>query len=110
MITFYMVSICENRSNSSQTRAAESHRRFLSSLTNVRALLCRPVSERIWNRGEPSCETLVFSESCILDLANFHGDGRFEEALLGGAPARRPSDECVLTSLYTSMQDKVSQV
>jgi hypothetical protein len=44
--------------------------------------------------------------SCILDLANFHGDGRFEEALLGGAPARLPSDESVLTSLYTSMQDK----
>ena len=44
MITFYRVSIYEDSSNSSQTLAAESHRRFLSSLTNMRALLCRPVS------------------------------------------------------------------
>ena len=60
MITFYVVSIYEHSSNPSRTLAAECRRRFLSSLTNMRALLCRPVSERIWNRGGPSCETLVF--------------------------------------------------
>ena len=60
MITLYVVSIYECTLNSSQTLAAECRRRFLSSLTNMRALLCRPVSERIWDRGGPSCETLVF--------------------------------------------------
>ena len=62
MITSYMVSIYEYTSNSTQTLATECtlSGRFLSSLTNMRVLLCRPVSERIWNRGGPSCETLVF--------------------------------------------------
>jgi hypothetical protein len=60
MITFYRVSIYEDSSNSSQTLAAECRRRFLSFLTNMRILLCRPVSKRIWNRGGPSCDALVF--------------------------------------------------
>jgi hypothetical protein len=64
MITFYVVSIYEYSSNLSQTLAAECRRRFLTFLTNMRTLLCRPVSERIWNRGGPSCETLVFIPDC----------------------------------------------
>ena len=42
----------------------------------------------------------------ILDLANFHGDGKFEESMLGGPPATVPSDELVLAKLYESMKDK----
>jgi hypothetical protein len=44
--------------------------------------------------------------SCILDLANFHGDGRYEEAFLGGSPAPSPKPEDVLGKLYTAMEDK----
>ena len=58
MITFYRISIYEYSSNPSQTLAAEFRRRFLSSLTNMRTLLYRPVFETIRNRGGPSCDIL----------------------------------------------------
>jgi hypothetical protein len=42
----------------------------------------------------------------VVDLANFHGDIRFEEALKGGPPARVPGSEEVLSDLYSNLEDK----
>jgi hypothetical protein len=47
MITFYRTGIYEYASNPRETLAVEFRRRFLSSRTNMRTLLCRPVFEKI---------------------------------------------------------------
>lgn len=45
----------------------------------------------------------------VVDVANFHGNIQFEEALKGGPPALVPRSEDVLSDLYSSLVDKCIQ-